>query len=650
MYPSGIEYPEYARYPFQVMVGIKTHNRKKLSSHDWFFNFVCRLSWGFMRPDRLCYLLDMGTRPCVTALGQLHDAMESDSDIAGCAGEIQISNKTNYLNFVVMAQVFEYAVSHFMTKAMESVFGYVTVLPGAFSCYRWSAITRHVRHHLNLEHGGVLELYYFRNLRRRNRGIPTGAFEENMYLAEDRVLCFQLVAMKHAKNKLYYVKNAQATVDAMTSLTGLIAQRRRWANGAGSNQLYVLLHFWQMIAHTHHNPLRKFFFIIQWCYYTFGLSLLWVSPGILFLATTATLNPVVDDSPDAVFAIMTVYGMVTFFQFLFALGNKPENIKVLYNASAIFYGLISYATMGTILWTTLDNIEDITTLTSSSPFVVLVIGISAYLTSGALHGHFVWPALTLFHYIGLLPSMINIVMIFSVCRADDLSWGTRGEGKTANSFSTFRTFLVIAWVISNLIIIYVGHKTGDLQEVALSLVIAALSILFMRFIGSILYQVIRVIYAASSPCTRKVGPVGTQKGQSKGTGSKYGRFADGANLDSVTGRPLSDSDSCDSGSGSPFSVSSALGAMSGVTQDFQSTQAPSSHSDTDDSEATATASMTLDEFALPHEHHWYEAPKTYDNRHKRRKRNDGQALGYFGVQHLDPATMSRRRGGAGALG
>jgi chitin synthase len=56
---------------------------------------------------------------------------------------------------------------------MESVFGYVSVLPGAFSAYRWKAIR-----------GEPLNAYFFVE---ENSVKEMGPFMANMYLAEDRV-------------------------------------------------------------------------------------------------------------------------------------------------------------------------------------------------------------------------------------------------------------------------------------------------------------------------------------------------------------------------------------------------------------------------------------------------------------------------------
>lgn len=52
-----------------------------------------------------------------------------------------------------------------------------------------------------------------------------------MFLAEDRILCFELVAKANAKWVLGYVKPAKGETDVPESAAELIGQRRRWLNG-----------------------------------------------------------------------------------------------------------------------------------------------------------------------------------------------------------------------------------------------------------------------------------------------------------------------------------------------------------------------------------------------------------------------------------
>jgi cellulose synthase/poly-beta-1,6-N-acetylglucosamine synthase-like glycosyltransferase len=100
------------------------------------------------------------------------------------------------------------------------------VLPGAFSAYRYRAIL-----------GRPLEQYFHGDHSLADRLGPKGIngmniFTKNMFLAEDRILCFELVAKKGDKWTLTYVKPSKAETDVPESAAELIGQRRRWLNGS----------------------------------------------------------------------------------------------------------------------------------------------------------------------------------------------------------------------------------------------------------------------------------------------------------------------------------------------------------------------------------------------------------------------------------
>jgi len=71
----------------------------------------------------------------------------------------------------------EYKLSHFIDKAFESCFGFISVLPGAFSMFRWQAIK-----------GDPLESFF--------KGLDKSSHtpkEANAYLAEDRIMCLEIL-------------------------------------------------------------------------------------------------------------------------------------------------------------------------------------------------------------------------------------------------------------------------------------------------------------------------------------------------------------------------------------------------------------------------------------------------------------------------
>lgn len=99
---------------------------------------------------------------------------------------------------------------------MYTVFGYISVLPGAFSAYRYIALK-------NDEMGRGPLASYFKG--ETLQGHDADIFTSNMYLAEDRILCWELVAKRGDSWILKFVKSAQGETDVPDQITEFISQR-----------------------------------------------------------------------------------------------------------------------------------------------------------------------------------------------------------------------------------------------------------------------------------------------------------------------------------------------------------------------------------------------------------------------------------------
>ncbi|KAJ9118800.1 hypothetical protein QFC24_005999 [Naganishia onofrii] len=203
--------------PMQMIFCLKEKNAKKINSHRWFFNAFART----LDPT-VCILLDVGTRPSPKSFYHLWKAFDKGADVGGACGEIAVykgKRWSSLLNPLVAAQNFEYKISNILDKTTESVFGYCAVLPGAFSAYRWRALQ-------NDETGKGPLASYFKGEELKGKDADT--FTANMYLAEDRILCWEIVAKPNHRFRLKYVSAAVAHTDAPETIAEFISQRRRY--------------------------------------------------------------------------------------------------------------------------------------------------------------------------------------------------------------------------------------------------------------------------------------------------------------------------------------------------------------------------------------------------------------------------------------
>ena len=150
-----------------------------------------------------------------------------DTKLIGACGETALSNAKS--SFITMMQVYEYYISHNLTKAFESLFGSVTCLPGCFSMYRIRAAESGKPLFVSRE---VVQDY-------SEIRVDTLHAKNLLHLGEDRYLT-TLLLKHHAKYKTKYIMRAHAWTIGPDSWAVFMSQRRRWINSTVHNLIELI--------------------------------------------------------------------------------------------------------------------------------------------------------------------------------------------------------------------------------------------------------------------------------------------------------------------------------------------------------------------------------------------------------------------------
>jgi len=444
--------------PVQFIFCLKQKNSKKINSHRWLFNAFGRI----LNPE-VCILLDAGTKPSPKSLLALWEGFYNDKDLGGACGEIHAmlgKGGKKLLNPLVAVQNFEYKISNILDKPLESAFGYVSVLPGAFSAYRFRAIM-----------GRPLEQYFHGDHTLSKilgkKGIEgMNIFKKNMFLAEDRILCFELVAKAGQKWHLSYIKAAKGETDVPEGAPEFISQRRRWLNGSFAASVYSLMHFGRMYK-SGHNIIRMFFFHIQLIYNILNVIFTWFSLASYWLTTTVIMDlvgtPVTSsptseehhgwpfgDSVTPIFNAVLKYLYLAFviLQFILALGNRPKGSKYTYITSYVVFSLIQVYVLilsGYLVAQAFskpigeqlafvnagDAVKSLLGGTSAAGVILVALVtiyglyyLASFMYMDPWHMFHSFP-----YYMVLMSTYINILMVYAFNNWHDVSWGTKGSDK-----------------------------------------------------------------------------------------------------------------------------------------------------------------------------------------------------------------------------
>ncbi|KAF8140633.1 glycosyltransferase family 2 protein [Boletus edulis] len=429
--------------PVQVLFCLKEQNKKKLNSHRWFFN-----AFGPLINPNVCILLDVGTKPTGTSIYDLWKCFDTHSNVGGACGEICVDTGKGcsllLTSPLAASQNFEYKMSNILDKPLESVFGYISVLPGAFSAYRYKAL-------LNGPDGkGPLASYFKGEAMHGGGAVNAGLFERNMYLAEDRILCFEIVTKKREGWILKYVKSAKASTDVPTTVPEFISQRRRWLNGSLFASIHSTMFFYKIWT-SGQNPIRMLVLQIEFIYNAIQLLFTWTALAnfylaFFFLVSSATapgqnnaFNFLSSGVGQIIFEVfLKLYIVLLFVTTVCSLGNRPQGSKWIYALAMILFGFCNAITLWCAGYTvylavphTASGWKNIGNLVATNQaFREIVISLAAtyglYFISSFMHLE-PWHMFTSFiQYMFLLPSLM-----YAMCNLHDVTWGTKGDNTAA---------------------------------------------------------------------------------------------------------------------------------------------------------------------------------------------------------------------------
>jgi chitin synthase len=469
---AHVFYPKNLDDNMPVYFCVKQQNKRKLNSHLWYFGGFCKVF-----DPKYCMLVDAGTEPEEKSLFYLYKALEKSDKI----------DRDSVFDVLCYAQKVEYKFSHILDKSLESVFGFITVLPGAFSGYRLEA--------LEVDNpDGPLWGDYFMSLK---KPWAMDCYHANIYLAEDRVLCLALVS--NGDYLLKYVSQSKAYTDPPQDFASLLSQRRRWINGSWFALLHSIRH-WDRVWKSNHPCWRKSLFTLQLIYYLVNVLYSFIMVGGFYLALsiclreqlTSTVTP--GQRSGVGDAIITFYLLLLILIIILSLGSKSNNIETTLKFVSSIFSIYMILFLVLVVRLFFEN------LGAFAVWVPVILTIAGFVLILILNNT-VWQVfLGCLQFIVATPTYMNIFTIYSICNIHDCSWGnrpgemTQEERDKMDDFEKFRMSWVLLWALCNGYFSYF-FDAADASKTSYSLFIyvvglTGLSALYVRFIGGILYVLI----------------------------------------------------------------------------------------------------------------------------------------------------------------
>uniref|UniRef100_A0A3B5MVL1 chitin synthase n=1 Tax=Xiphophorus couchianus TaxID=32473 RepID=A0A3B5MVL1_9TELE len=301
----------------------------------------------------------------------------------------------------VWFQKFEYAVSHWLQKTAEHVFGSVLCSPGCFSLFRAEA----------LMDDNVMKKY------------STTSTEPSQYIqydqGEDRWLCTLLLKQGW---RVEYNAASDAYTNAPQDFKELYNQRKRWGPSTMANVI-DLLGSTNLVSKKNPSMSKPFMF-----YQLFAMISAILAPATICLMVAGSLSFILD-IPSAAALVIAVIPPAIYLGLCFKL--KADTQIIIAAVLSIMYAfLMMVVTMSIIA----SMVKEQTILTPSSIFIMIMSII--YIVTALLHPQELPLLFYGLLYIICIPSAYLLLTIYSMVNMNSVSWGTRETKPTAEAATT----------------------------------------------------------------------------------------------------------------------------------------------------------------------------------------------------------------------
>ncbi|KAI8361381.1 chitin synthase-domain-containing protein [Mortierella sp. GBAus27b] len=426
--------------PVQIVFCLKERHTKKLNSHRWFFNAICPL----LRP-RITLLTTAGAKIGGGSLFHLWSAFDRNPHTAGACGEIRVAKGLFWwkvLNPLIAAQIFEYKVSSVLEKPFESIFGYISVMPGALVAYRYESLLPEP-----VSGKGPLTAYFEPDyLVFSDDHQEVGEVLQYSYFAEDQILPFLVTTRRGSANTMQYVRSAWAETELPSNIGSFLGMKRKWQNRRFFGLIYAVSNI-RAIWRSGHNFLRKLWLTLEIIYLGCDTAFWFLALGnyylvFYYMAQTLAHTARITVGETAFMITRYVYICLIVVVTMISMGNRPRGQSLyLFILSFIFFACIQAYILSAAGYLTFvhateflpyanwTSFSTVVAVFKAAGYHVLILALvccyAVYVLSAILYGE-PWHMIACFvQFLLLLPSYVSVLGVYAFCNMHEVNWGIK---------------------------------------------------------------------------------------------------------------------------------------------------------------------------------------------------------------------------------